>query len=130
MDVARPRADATPARSSSGTGDHPSATALFGAIMTALWRREKTGRGGQVDSSLVANGLWSNSFFVQAKLIGAQFPPRPKRTHAVNPLSNSYRCKDGRWFMLSMVNETRQYAPFMHAIGLSHLTEKYAVQMD
>jgi crotonobetainyl-CoA:carnitine CoA-transferase CaiB-like acyl-CoA transferase len=130
MDVVRPDADATPARSSPGMGDHPSATALFGAIMTALWRREKTGRGGQVDSSLVANGLWSNSFFVQAKLIGAQFPPRPKRTHAINPLSNSYRCKDGRWFMLSMVNEARQYAPFMHAIGLSHLTETYAVQMD
>ena len=67
MDMVRPDADAVPARSSPGMGDHPSAVALFGAIMTALWRREKTGRGGQVDSSLVANGLWSNSYFVQAK---------------------------------------------------------------
>jgi crotonobetainyl-CoA:carnitine CoA-transferase CaiB-like acyl-CoA transferase len=130
MDVVRPDADATPARSSPGMGDHPSAMGLFGAIMTALWRREKTGRGGQVDSSLVANGLWSNSYFVQARLIGAEFPPRPKRTHVLNPLSNAYRCKDGRWFILSMVNEARQYAPFMQAIGLSHLSEKYSVQMD
>ncbi len=130
MDVVRPDADATPARSSPGMGDHPSAVALFGAIMTALWRREKTGLGGHVGSSLVANGLWSNSYFIQARLIGAEFPPRPKRTHVLNPLSNAYRCKDGRWFILSMVNEARQYAPFMAAIGLEHLTEKYEVQMD
>jgi formyl-CoA transferase len=130
MDVVRPDADATPARSSPGMGDHPSAMALFGAIMTALWRREKTGLGGHVGSSLVANGLWSNSYFIQARLIGAEFPPRPKRTHVLNPLSNAYRCKDGRWFILSMVNEARQYAPFMDAIGLKHLTEKYEVQMD
>ena len=63
-------------------------------------------------------------------MIGAEFPPRPKRTHVLNPLSNAYRCKDGRWFILSMVNEARQYAPFMQAIGLEHLTEKYEVQMD
>jgi crotonobetainyl-CoA:carnitine CoA-transferase CaiB-like acyl-CoA transferase len=130
MDMVRPDADAVPARSTPGMGDHPSAMGLFGAIMTALWRRERTGAGGQVSSSLVANGLWSNSYLVQAKLIGAQFPPRPKRTHVLNPLSNSYRCKDGRWFILSMVNEARQYAPFMAAIGLGHLTDKYAVQMD
>jgi formyl-CoA transferase len=48
----------------------------------------------------------------------------------MNPLSNSYRCKDGRWFILSMVNEARQYAPFMKAIGLDHLTKTYEVQMD
>ncbi len=130
MDMVRPDADAVPARSAPGMGDHPSAMALFGAIMTALWRRERTGRGGHVDSSLVANGLWSNSYLVQAKLIGAEFPPRPKRTHVLNPLSNAYRCKDGRWFILSMVNEARQYAPFMKAIGLDHLTQKYEVQMD
>lgn len=130
MDMVRPDGDAAPARSTPGMGDHPSAMALFGAIMTALWRRERTGRGGQVSSSLVANGLWSNSYFVQARLIGAEFPPRPKRTHVLNPLSNSYRCKDGRWFILSMVNEARQYAPFMEAIGLKHLTEKYAIQAE
>ena len=33
--------------------------------------------------------------------------------------------KDGRWFILSMVNEARQYAPFMHAIGLTDLIENF-----
>ncbi|MEZ5764412.1 MAG: CoA transferase [Xanthobacteraceae bacterium] len=130
MDMVRPDGESAPARSTPGMGDHPSAAALFGAIMTGLWRRERTGKGGMVGSSLIANGLWSNSYFVQAALMKAQFPPRPPRSHVLNPLSNSYRCKDGRWFILSMVNEARQYAPFMHAIGLTDLIEKYAVQAD
>jgi formyl-CoA transferase len=111
-------------------GDHPSAMALYGAIMTALYRRERTGKGGHVSSSLVANGLWSNSYFVQAKLIGSEFPPRPPRTHTINPLSNSYRCGDHRWFILSMVNEARQFAPFMEAIGLSDLIPRFHLQPE
>ena len=39
-----------------GSGDHPSGTALFGAIMLALYEREKTGRGCKVSTSLLANG--------------------------------------------------------------------------
>jgi crotonobetainyl-CoA:carnitine CoA-transferase CaiB-like acyl-CoA transferase len=130
MDMVRPDEGATPARSTPGMGDHPSAMALYGAIVTALYRRERTGKGGQVSSSLVANGLWSNSYFVQAKLIGSEFPPRPLRTHVLNPLSNSYRCKDGRWFILSMVNEARQFAPFMEAIGLADLIPRFQIQAD
>jgi crotonobetainyl-CoA:carnitine CoA-transferase CaiB-like acyl-CoA transferase len=130
MDVVRPDGNAIPARSAPGMGDHPSAIALYGAVVTALYRRERTGKGGQVSSSLVANGLWSNSYLVQAKLIGSEFPPRPPRTHAINPLSNSYRCRDGRWFILSMVNEPKQFAPFMDAIGLSDLTPRFKLQAD
>src|SRR6202011_1596850 len=46
------------ARSVPGMGDHPSAIALFAAIVTALYRRERTGKGGHVGSSLMANGAW------------------------------------------------------------------------
>jgi crotonobetainyl-CoA:carnitine CoA-transferase CaiB-like acyl-CoA transferase len=130
MDMVRADEDATPARSTPGMGDHPSAMALYGAIVTALYRRERTGKGGHVSSSLVANGLWSNSYFVQAKLIGSEFPPRPPRTHVLNPLSNIYHCKDGRWFILSMINEARQFAPFMQAIGLADLIPRYELQAN
>jgi crotonobetainyl-CoA:carnitine CoA-transferase CaiB-like acyl-CoA transferase len=130
MDMVRADADATPARSTPGMGDHPSAMTLYGAIVTALYRRDRTGLGSKVSSSLVANGLWANSYFVQAQLCGSEFPPRPPRTHVLNPLSNSYRCKDGRWFILSMVNEVRQFEPFMQAIGLSEHIARFALQRD
>ena len=57
MDLVRSEANAAPARSLPGMGDHPSASTLYGAIVTALYRRERTGRGGLVSTSLLANGL-------------------------------------------------------------------------
>jgi formyl-CoA transferase len=46
MDIVRATAETEPARSAPGMGDHPSATGLYAAIVTALYRREKTGQGG------------------------------------------------------------------------------------
>src|SRR5688572_13836027 len=43
MDLVRPSPEAPPARSLPGMGDHPTGTALFGAIMAALYQRERTG---------------------------------------------------------------------------------------
>src|SRR5262249_51754354 len=63
MDVVRATAETEPARSVPGMGDHPSATALYAAIVTALYRRERTGKGGIVQSSLLQNGAWANACF-------------------------------------------------------------------
>ena len=92
-------------------GNHPSATGLYAAIVTALYRREKTGRGGLVTSSRLANGLWANACFVHTRLNGEHVPHRPPREHAPNPLANHYRARDGRWFIMALFNEQRQLAP-------------------
>jgi crotonobetainyl-CoA:carnitine CoA-transferase CaiB-like acyl-CoA transferase len=113
MDNVKPHADAPPARSVAGMGDHPSAMALYGAIVTALYRRDRTGKGGQVTSSLIANGLWANGVLVQAQLCGATMIPRPPRDQLPNACTNMYRCRDGRWLTLSMLNEVRQLEPLL-----------------
>src|SRR6185369_1894460 len=67
-------------------GDHATAMALFGAVMMALYQRERSGRGGMVSTSLMAAGLWSNAMYVQAHLCGAavrQRPPRSRRGRAL-----------------------------------------------
>src|SRR5207302_11036285 len=48
-----------PARSIAGMGDHPCAMAFYGAIVTALYKRERTGKGSHVSSNLMANGVWA-----------------------------------------------------------------------
>jgi crotonobetainyl-CoA:carnitine CoA-transferase CaiB-like acyl-CoA transferase len=123
MDVVRSDAEATPARSVPGMGDHPSAVSLYAAIVTALYRREHTGKGGQVTTSLMANGVWSNGYFVQAKLCGASVEPRPRREHTFNALSNHYRCSDGRWLILSLLNEDRQWPVLVGCLGRPDLLD-------
>lgn len=117
MDNVKPSADAAPARSLPGMGDHPSAMALYGAIVTALYRRDRTGKGGQVTSSLIANGLWANGVYVQAQLCGATVIPRPPREQLPNACTNMYRSRDGRWLTLSVLNEARQFEPLLAALG-------------
>ena len=116
MDLVRPSPDAPPSRSLPGMGDHPTGVALFAAIMTALYRRERTGHGTMVATSLLANGLWWNAIQVQAALSGARVEPRPAREEPATALANLYRCADGRWFLLNVLNDDRDWPAFLRAI--------------
>lgn len=109
MDTVRSSADAVPARAVVGQGDHPSAMSLYAGIVTALYQRERTGRGTQVSSSLLANGLWANSYMATAALCGAEFIPRPPRERHFNALSVHYQCADGTWLLLTILNEDRHW---------------------
>jgi formyl-CoA transferase len=130
MDMVRATADTDPARSMPGMGDHPTATALYAAIVTALYRRERTGRGGVAQTSLLQNGLWANSCFVQNRLFGEHVVPRPPRAQTPSALANHYRCRDGRWFLMALHNEARQLGSLLAAIGASHLADdpRFATQ--
>ena len=132
MDSVRIDAEAAPARAITGMGDHPSAITLFAAIMVGLYQRERSGRGMQVGSSLMANGLWSNAFMVQAALCGSTFYPRPARERPFNALTSYYRCRDGRWLILTILNEERQWPVFAKCLGLDSLVgdPRFAKQAD
>jgi crotonobetainyl-CoA:carnitine CoA-transferase CaiB-like acyl-CoA transferase len=123
MDMVRSDADTVPSRSMPGMGDFPSATGVYAAIVSALYRREKTGQGGVVRSSLLQNGLWANGCAVQTRLFGEHVPLRPHRNDAPNALANHYRSRDGRWFIMALFNEQRQLRSFLGAIGREDLTE-------
>ena len=123
MDQVRAEATTSPARSMPGMGDHPSATGLYAAIVTALYRREKTGQGGVVRSSLLQNGLWANGCAVQTRLFGEHVAHRPTREEAPNALANHYQTRDGRWFIMAMWNEQRQLRGFLSALGREDLTD-------
>src|SRR4051812_48703599 len=123
MDMVRATIDTEPSRSMPGMGDHPTATALYAAIATALYRREKTGRGGVAQTSLLQNGLWANGCFVQNRLFGEHVGHRPPRAEAPNALANHYQCRDGRWFLMALHNETRQLASFLKAVDAEHLAQ-------
>ena len=113
MDHVRASPEAPPGFSTPGMGDHPTATSLYAGIVSALYRRLKTGKGGEVSTSLLANGLWSNGVLLQAALCGADLDAPRKRS----ALANLYRCKDGRWFILTIINDTRDWPRLLEALG-------------
>jgi crotonobetainyl-CoA:carnitine CoA-transferase CaiB-like acyl-CoA transferase len=121
MDQVRAESTTPPARSMPGMGDHPSATGLYAAIVTALYRRERTGKGGVVKSSLLQNGLWANACAVQTRLFGEKVGHRPTREEAPNALANHYQTRNGRWFIMAMWNEQRQLPAFLSALGREDL---------
>jgi crotonobetainyl-CoA:carnitine CoA-transferase CaiB-like acyl-CoA transferase len=112
MHLVRAGEEATPARSLPGMGDHPSAMGTYGAIVTALYQRERTGKGNYVSSSLLANGLWANGCSVQAALCGDDVRPQPPRESAVNALRVHYRCRCGRWLLLSLASDEWRWDKF------------------
>jgi crotonobetainyl-CoA:carnitine CoA-transferase CaiB-like acyl-CoA transferase len=123
MHLVRAGEEATPARSLPGMGDHPSAMATYGAIVTALYRRERTGKGAYVASSLLANGLWANGCSVQAALQGEAVAPQPPRERAVNALRVHYRCRDGRWLLLSIASDEWRWEKFKSVLDAPALDD-------
>jgi crotonobetainyl-CoA:carnitine CoA-transferase CaiB-like acyl-CoA transferase len=102
-----------------GSGDYTTAVAIYAAVTTALYHRERTGRGANVGTSLLAMGVWATGTLVSAALAGGKPYELHDRTAPVNALTNPYRCADGRWIMLAA---RRSALPVLaNALGRSEL---------
>jgi crotonobetainyl-CoA:carnitine CoA-transferase CaiB-like acyl-CoA transferase len=123
MDGVRTEAKAPPARPLTGMGDHPSGISLYASIVMALYQRQITGKGAYVGTSLIANGLWSNGVMAQAALCGARFIDRPPREQSLNAFTNYYRCGDGRWLILTILNEERHWPVLAKCLGREELID-------
>jgi crotonobetainyl-CoA:carnitine CoA-transferase CaiB-like acyl-CoA transferase len=91
---------ASPTWPVAGSGDNATAVGLYSAIVTALYRRERTGEGAYVTTSLLAEGVWSASVSIQAALCGATFYGLHDRKNPANAAMNVYRTADNTWFVL------------------------------
>ncbi len=115
-----------------GSGDHPSGMTLFGAVMLALFRRERSGVGGRVSTSLLANGAWSNATTIQARLVEAEFHERLPRENPRNFAAVYYRCADGHAFKFAIVDHEATWPRFCRAAGRADLVEdpRFATNRD
>ena len=93
-------AGAPPTLPWAGSGDHATAVTLFSAIVMGLYRRERTGKGSYVTTSLLAAGVWACGVFAQAALCDATFFPLHDRRKPPNPIFNVYRAADDNWFVI------------------------------
>ncbi|HUJ67098.1 MAG TPA: CoA transferase, partial [Acidimicrobiales bacterium] len=81
-------------------GDRNGAMALAFGISAALLKRTRTGTGSVVDVSLLAMAMWTLSSDILAALGGDEPKASGGRGPLVNPVTASYRTKDGRHIQL------------------------------
>ena len=98
-----------------GSGDNATAVGLYSAIVTALYRRERTGKGSYVTTSLLAEGVWAASVSIQAALCDAKFFGLHDRKNPANAAMNVYRAADDTWFVLIVTSD--KLATLAKAIG-------------
>ncbi len=120
MDLMR-APDTAPSQGLPGLGDHPTGVALYAGIVTALLQRERTGKGGIVHTSLLANGLWSSAGIAQGALAGGNMPAY-RATNQVNPpMLRVYEASDGRFLMFNMVRNEELFGLLLAAMDALEL---------
>jgi crotonobetainyl-CoA:carnitine CoA-transferase CaiB-like acyl-CoA transferase len=112
----------TPAVQGPGFGDLQGGITLAGGVCAALFHRERTGEPSVVDSSLLAQAMWSIAPSISvADLFDIDGIPGAPPGLAINPLVNRYKTKDNRWIQLVFLQPDRFWAGFCQRIGLPEL---------
>lgn len=104
-------------------GDLMTALSLYAAIVTALLRRERTGLGGLVETSLLRTGAYMVSGDLAVQSAFGRAPRQRDRRECRTPMVNSYLTRDGRWFFLIGVEARRHFPPLCEAIGREDLRD-------
>ncbi|MCI8948972.1 MAG: CoA transferase [Lachnospiraceae bacterium] len=103
-----------------GFGDLICGTVLAGAIGTALYGREKSGKGDYVSLSLHGAAMWMFSIMSTGTQFGYQWP---RGRYQGGPMGVPYKTKDNRW-ILPVVNEYERYwKSFCHAVGAEEIID-------
>ena len=97
-----------------GMGDHPTGVALYAGIVTALLNRERCGEGSLVETSLLANGLWSAAGIAQGAMADGDMPLYRSLNESPPAMMLPYQTLDGRWLQFNMIrNEDLQSLLFV-----------------
>ena len=84
-------------------------------ILAALWHRERTGEGQQVDTSLLGTVLALQSFNFTTYMLSGIVPGRTPRPSAL-PFWNTYAGSDGRYFVIGILQD-RHWSDICAALG-------------
>ena len=117
-DMAIDSAGSYPVNSRYAMGDTIAGTTLFGAVMAALYQREKSGRGDFVTMSLYGAGIWnfSGSIVMAEKPYCHEFPEKRNFGIAMNL---AYRCADGEWIRCTIFEYDRYAHKFYEALDVT-----------
>ena len=108
--------DTSPLVAPSGVGDFAAGATLAGGVAAALYKQAKTGKGEKVMISLMGQSIWTLSILLQSiGMTGAEYPKSRKATNT--PLANTYKCSDGEWVFIQIMDYDRQFSMLCKALG-------------
>jgi len=96
--------------------DNIAALALACGIMAALFIRERTGRGQEVDTSLFHSMVFAVSAEIAEALVTGQDQQQAARKDYAYAVRNYYQTRDGRWLRLSLANPDPYWSSLCRAV--------------
>ena len=118
----RPEDDLIPVPPAPGFGDSIGAMTIAGGIMGALFHRERGGEATVVDVSLLGTGLWAMGQAMSLSLVlGMPWTAPPADRPAFNPLTRTYRAKDGRSLAFTCLQAAKYWPMLCEVIGRPEL---------
>ena len=112
-----------PVQTVSGIADQMGATILVQGILAALVARERQGIGQKIDVSLLGSMLHLQALGVGVASFRGKAWSRHSRKRTKNPLTNHYKCADGKWLLFAEIQADRFWPEFCQALGLSELQD-------
>lgn len=117
--------DTAPLNPAAGFGDHQAGMYLAAGICAALCNKERTGKGEKVTVGLYHTAMFGMGTMIPSAKYGNNWPATRKKPNS--PFMNSYKCKDGRWVQLAVIEYNKYFKKFITAIGREDLVndERY-----
>lgn len=119
MDLAEK--DTSPVNPTLAFGDSTTAGSFAAGICAALYQKAKTGKGEKVMVSLLGQALWNLGPAVASVQWGDSYPK--SRLAASSPVINSYKCKDGKWLFVAILDHERYYNSICEVIDRKDLMD-------
>ena len=103
-----------------GVGDTISGIVLLTGILAALVKRAHTGAGDFVTASLLGSSIWSaGNMVIQCQPTYAEVFPRKREDS--NPEICTYKCADGEWIQIGIMNYGLHMPKLLEVLGLAEL---------
>lgn len=111
-----------------GLADQCGGMMLAQAITAALFARERTGEGQDLEISQLGSMLLLQQMGLTRYLLNGISPPSPGREKPVNPLFTTYQCAGGSWLAVGGMQPDRYWTEFCDILGLPEVGRdpKYA----
>lgn len=113
-----------PTRPRPALGDHSSAISLLAGISSALFRRERSGKGMVVETSLLQNAAWILSSDLVYSRNNASYDPHAGFANGHRaPLMRAYKTRDGRFIQLMLLSPDKPWPELCAMIGKPELAD-------